>query len=85
MIKEIFKHKLAYFILILGLSILTLVFFIAWPDHLIQRYIAALMAVFYFLWGVTTHFKADYINRRVIFEYASVSLLAGMILGLTTM
>jgi len=85
MITEISKHKIAYTILILGLTILTLLFFVAWPDHVIQRYIAGIIALFYFFWGVITHFKSKYISRRVIFEYASISLLAGLILCLVTM
>jgi hypothetical protein len=82
---EFKRHRLAYFVLITGIIIFIISFLGAWPNHWIQRMVAVGLAVFYFLWGVLTHFKTKAITREVILEYGSVSFLAGLILFLITL
>jgi len=82
---EFQRHKLAYLVLIIGIIIFILSFLGAWPNRLIQRVLILAMSVFYFLWGVLTHFKTKTITREVILEYASVSLLAIILLILITL
>lgn len=82
--REFFQHKLEYLILVAGLSILTLLFLAAWPNLIFQRVVVIGMSGFYFLWGVVTHLHADKITRRVIAEYLTIAVLAGVILLLVT-
>lgn len=82
---EFSRHKLAYTVLILGILIFIFSFLGAWPNRLIQRVIILSMSVFYFLWGILTHFKTRTITRDVVFEYGSVSLLAFILLILITL
>ncbi len=82
--KEFIKHKLAYIILFIFLSLAIFLFFAVWPDRVFQRYLIALMAMFYFFWGIISHVKTKKISRQVIFEYFGVSLLAGLLLLLVT-
>lgn len=83
--QELFRHKLAYLVLIVGLAILTILFLAAWPDRWLQRAVVVAMSVFYVIWGVTTHIHADKITRKVVYEYLSMALLAGSILLLVTL
>jgi hypothetical protein len=85
MIHELKKHKLSYLVLIIGISIFVILFMGAWPNRLIQRVIVVGMSLFYFLWGLLTHFKTKTITKEVIYEYASVSFLAGVLLFLITL
>jgi hypothetical protein len=80
--REFKKHKVAYITLITGLLILTLLFLAAWPDKKLQRMIGYFVAGFYFIWGLTTHLRAEHINKKIVFEYLSISLLAAIILTL---
>ncbi len=82
--RELLKHKYAYAILLLGLGIFVVSFLAAWPDRFLQRLIILGVAVFYFLWGVTTHFKAEHISRAIILEYAGMAALASVLLLLIT-
>ena len=81
---ELFKHKLAYTILLIGLAVFVVSFLMAWPDHFLQRLIILSVAIFYFLWGVITHFKAEHISRGIILEYAGMATLASVLLLLIT-
>ena len=83
--KEFLAHKLAYSILIIGLSIGILSFMAVWPDRLLQRMVILSITVFYFAWGVTTHLKSKHITGGVILEYFLVSLLAGSLMMLVTL
>ena len=83
--KEFFKHKWAYSILLLGLSLFTFYFFAAWPNRIFQRILVVAFAVFYFVWGVITHVKAKQINQRLVMEYLTISLLVGVLLFLVTL
>jgi hypothetical protein len=85
MFKEITKHKLAYFFLILGLLTSTFLFMGVWPNRVLQRYVIVGFAIFYIGWGVITHLHAEHISKRVIAEYVSVALLAGLLLFLITL
>ena len=83
--KEFKRHQFAYIILIIGIIIFILSFLGAWPNRLIQRVIVFSMSIFYFLWGILTHFKTRTITKDVVLEYGSVSLLAGILLLLITL
>lgn len=82
--QELLKHKWAYSFLALGLIILMGSFMAVWPDRNLQRMIVAAMALFYFVWGVITHVKAEHISRRVVMEYAGIACLASFLLLLIT-
>jgi hypothetical protein len=84
MLKELKNHKLAYSILVVGLILGVVLFLGAWPDRNLQRITAVVMAIFYVLWGVITHFKTNHITKKVILEYLGVGLLAGLLLTLVT-
>ncbi len=82
--EEFFKHKLAYFVLLLGILIFIFLFLGAWPDRWIQRMVVVGMSTYYFLWGLLTHFKTKTITKSVMWEYGMVSLLACVLLLLIT-
>ena len=78
--QELHRHRIAYSVLVAGLFIFGVLIFGAWPNTLAQRLLAGGLALFYFIWGVTTHVKSTTITVRVIFEYAVVATLAGGLL-----
>jgi hypothetical protein len=82
---ELLRHKLAYFSLILGLVGMTILFLAVWPNLALQRGVVVLMSVYYFSWGIITHVKTDHITRKVLYEYAGISILAGLLLLLITL
>lgn len=79
------KNQLAYIFLFILLVAFVLLFMKAWPNSLMQRYIAIIFGVLYFLWGMITHIKSKKINSGIIFEYLSVSMLAVLIIVLITL
>ncbi len=81
---EFLKHRRAYVMLVIGLVMLSLVFFASWPDRLWQRLTVVAMAAFYFAWGVLVHRQNEHFSRRIVLEYGSFALLAGVILLLVT-
>lgn len=83
--RELLQHKLAYAILIIGLSVLTILFLAAWPDVLSQRLIIGGLVLFYIAWGVLSHLHEAHITRKLISEYVSIGVLAGIILLLVTL
>lgn len=82
--EELQKHAWAYFTLLLLLLAGGLLFMFAWPNRVLQRWIALGIAVMYFLWGVITHTRADHLTSRIVLEYLCIALLAGLILGMVT-
>jgi len=78
-------HLIAYAILILGLILAAGAYVYVWPNHQLMRLVALVMVGFYFIWGVSTHVKTRHITTRVVYEYATVSLLAGLALILVTL
>jgi hypothetical protein len=82
--EELSSHKLAYFILITILLIFIVLFLAAWPNRLLQRYLAICIAGFYLCWGLITHIKAHHLSKRIFFEYLCVSILAGLLLFLVS-
>lgn len=84
MIKELKKHKIGYTVLTLILFIFALAFLHLWPDRNKQRLLTIVMGIFYFFWGIIVHIKADHINKKIVFEYLAMSLLASSILILLT-
>jgi len=84
MIREFKNHKIGYISLTFILFVFVLLFLQLWPDRIKQRFLALSMSIFYFIWGVLVHKKANHISKKVVFEYLAVSLLAGSILFLLT-
>ena len=84
MISEFKNHKTAYFILTTVLFVFVLLFLHLWPDRNKQRLLTLGMSSFYFVWGVLVHSKINHINKKVVFEYLAVSVLAGSIIVLLT-
>lgn len=85
MISEFKKHQLRYLLLINGLILLIFLFFVVWPNRDIQRLISLSIAAFYFLWGMLTHLQLKKINYHIIFEYLTISILAGLLIFLITL
>jgi hypothetical protein len=83
--QELHQHRVAYSILITGLFCFAIALFGAWPNVVLQRYLAVFLSIFYFTWGVATHLKSQTITSRVVFEYGIVSALAGLLLCLMTL
>jgi len=81
---EIFKHKLAYGLLLVAILTFTLGFFAVWPNRIHQRILIVIFSVFYFLWGVMTHVKSRKFTNKVLSEYLATSLLVGVLLFLIT-
>lgn len=84
MIAEIRKHKLAYAALLIFLTACVFLFLSAWPNRVVQRYIALTMTVGYFLWGLATHTHSNHLTARIALEYLAMASLAGLLLGLIT-
>jgi hypothetical protein len=82
---ELGRHKLAYFILLLGIGIFILYFFAVWPNRVYQRVLSGLFVGFYFLWGIMAHVKSNRLTPRVLLEYFAASLLIGTLLFLVTL
>ena len=78
-------HLIAYSVLILGLVFMAGMYVYVWPDHRLMRFVALVLVAFYFLWGTITHVKTRHITLRVVYEYATVALLAGLALILITL
>lgn len=83
-LKIIRKHWLSYMILIAGLSILALLFSLAWPERFWLRVVSLTIAGFYFVWGWITHAQHGPILRTVLLEYLGISLLGLSALWLIT-
>ncbi len=84
MIAEIRKHQLAYAFLAVFLTACVFLFLSAWPNRVVQRYVALGLTVGYFLWGIVTHTKSNHLTARIAIEYFAMACLAGLLLGLIT-
>ncbi len=84
MLKEIKRHQLAYFLLVVGLILGVVLFLGSWPDRKLQRIVAVGIATFYFLWGALVHLKEKYTYKRIMLEYLGVSVLVSLLLILIT-
>lgn len=84
MLYELRKHKYAYIILVMGLLTAITFFLGVWPDRKNQRIVVVSLGLFYFLWGITTHFKSTHLTKEIVYEYAGASLLGVSILMLLT-
>ncbi len=82
--QEFLKHRVAYLVLVTFFALSGFLFLAVWPDVYYQRYLVVLMCVFYFFWGILTHFKSKKLTRKITAEYFSVSILAGLLLFLIT-
>lgn len=83
--QELFAHKLAYFLLVVGLVLALVSFLAVWPNRQLQQIVVLAVSIYYVLWGIVTHLHAERISRRVIMEYVMVSLLGGGMLFLITL
>lgn len=81
---EIVKHKIAYFILVLGLVLSVFLFLGVWPNAWLQRAVILGLGLFYFSWGVFMHKKMGNLSKKIIEEYAVVALFAGGMLLIIT-
>lgn len=82
--QELFKHKLAYAVLLLILAA-GFVAFTYWAKTSMQQQLVIVgFAVSYFMWGITTHVKSDHLTRTVIQEYAGIAVLGALLLLLLT-
>lgn len=81
---ELFKHRLSYVILIAVLVCFLFLFFAVWPNRAAQRVLIAVLMIFYTMWGISTHLKTDHITKQVVYEYAAISTLSGLLLFLVT-
>ncbi len=84
MLKELRNHKLAYLVLLVGLTLGIILFLGSWPDRRLQRLVSIGIAFFYILWGIFTHLQDDHITKKVVLEYLGVGTLAGLLLVLIT-
>ena len=83
--QELLHHKLAYGLLLVVLISLTFLFMAVWPNRFLQRLVILVMMVFYTTWGSLTHLHVNQFTPRIFAEYASMSLLAGVMLLLVTL
>ncbi len=83
--KQLKHHLIAYLVLTMGLLTFALAYVSVWPDHKRMRLVALGLVAFYFFWGTVTHVKTKRITTRVVYEYATISLLAGLALTLVTL
>ncbi len=79
------QNQLAYLFLFILLAAFVFLFMRAWPDKQMQRYIAVIFGILYFLWGVITHLKSKKINSEIVFEYLSIAMLATLVIVLITL
>jgi hypothetical protein len=82
--REYQKHKLAYAVLFAGLTLFVAAFLGFWPNHGLQRAATLAVMLFYFVWGCISHVKTESLSRKVVLEYAGVSLLGGVALLILT-
>lgn len=82
--EELRKHKIAYALLAIFLAAGAVSYMLVWPNRSLQRTCGVALASGYFIWGVVTHTKSNHLTMRIVLEYASVALFAGMALALVT-
>jgi hypothetical protein len=78
--QELKNHKKEYFALIVGLASFVLLFLYFWPNVLGQLTTAIGLGVYYFIWGIATHRKQGKVEKKVVFEYLGMAVLASMLL-----
>lgn len=81
---ELIRHKLAYVILLCGLTGFTLLYFVAWPDVWAQRAVSLALGAFYALWGLIAHVKSEHLTKQVTYEYLGIATLSTLLLLLIT-
>lgn len=85
MIKELQAHLFSYIVLIIFLVIAIIMFLAAWPNLVTQRLIALAIGLFYTIWGMLTHVKANRLTRKLTMEYLLAGTLATLLLVLVTL
>lgn len=83
--QELLRHPHAYAALIFGLVGWGLLFMAVWPHVWWQRLVILGACSFYFVWGIVIHHKWEMISKNIMYEYAGVSALAGVLLLLITL
>lgn len=82
MLKEFSLHRVAYLILILGLSSFLMVFTWVWPDKGTTQMLIFSLMFFYVVWGILVHTKSNHVTKKIVLEYIAVAALAGVCLEL---
>jgi hypothetical protein len=77
---ELWQHRRAYSILIVGLVGAIAIFMATWPNMWAMRLVAVVTALFYAVWGITTHIKTSHLTQRVILEYCGIAVLGAVLL-----
>jgi hypothetical protein len=81
---EFLRHKVAYSVLLIGLSLFGIAIFGAWPNREFQRWAIVGLMLFYSSWGVLTHVHSLVVTKKIVFEYVSIAIFAGgMLLWMT--
>lgn len=83
--KQLTKHRVAYVLLFVGLAIFLTAFLGFWPNRELQRISILGLMVFYSIWGILLHIRAETISHKVALEYMTVSLLGGTVLLVLTL
>jgi hypothetical protein len=83
--RELAQHRLAYFVLLVMLVAISIAFAAVWPHRDLERIVIVILGLGYLLWGIVTHLHAERLSRRIVAEYATVSLLAVVVLWLLTL
>lgn len=79
MIREVKKHPVDFFVLLLGFIFLGYSFFTYQHEPQLQTIIVWAAASYYFLWGVVHHLIRDDFHLKVAVEYFFIGLFAGWI------
>jgi hypothetical protein len=79
------QHKFAYGVLLLAIGAFLFYFYAVWPNRIAQRLASVIFVVFYFLWGIITHWRAHQLNKKIFTEYFAISLLVSLLLLLVTL
>lgn len=83
--QELRTHWLSYLLLLGGLSGISFLFLLAWPDRFWLRVTAVILTVFYVLWGWRTHAEHGHVPKKIIGEYAGIGILGLTMLWLVTL
>lgn len=82
--KEVKSHPLAYLVLMVGIIVFCYSFFSVWPDPKLERYVIVGFSLFYFVWGIVAQKTRKQVTKKIIGEYAFVSLIGALLLLMLT-
>ena len=81
MIKDLKEHSLDYLVLIAILLFGIILYIFFKNDVVMQRLIAASIALSYILWGIIHHHHADKITTKIVLEYILVAVLGFLVIN----